>query len=162
MTRLNVEAAMRFKLPPQIVRLVLLTMGIVGSYLAARYFLTPPSFGEFGWYRGDALEERASLPRHYAGKEACSECHEDKAKQLAKFEHKSLSCEVCHGPGQQHVDAPDVDKFKPDKKNTTSCLRCHEENPTRPKWLKQINVRDHYSGQKCVECHVPHAPSEVP
>jgi hypothetical protein len=41
----------RFKMPPQIVRLVLLTLAIVGSYLIARAFLTPASFGELGWYR---------------------------------------------------------------------------------------------------------------
>ena len=36
------------RMPPQIVRLVLLTIAIVGSYLVARYFLTPPSFGQYG------------------------------------------------------------------------------------------------------------------
>ena len=50
-------AAAKPKLPPQIVRLVLLTVGIVGSYLVARYFLTPSSFGQYGFYRGQALEE---------------------------------------------------------------------------------------------------------
>jgi hypothetical protein len=44
-----------FKMPPQIVRLVLLTFAIVGSYLVARSFLTPRSFGELGWYRAEAL-----------------------------------------------------------------------------------------------------------
>jgi hypothetical protein len=152
----------QFRLPPQIIRLVLLTIGIVSSYMVARHFLTPESFGQYGWYRGDALMERASLPRTYAGKKACAECHEDEARQLSKYEHKTLSCEVCHGPGQAHVDSPDVDKLKPDKKNTTSCLRCHEANPSRPNFQKQINVRDHYTGQTCKECHQPHAPSEVP
>jgi len=153
---------MRFKLPPQIVRLVLLTIGIVGSYLVARSFLTPHSFGQYGWYRGDALMERASLPRVYAGKLACDECHSEQVQKLAKFGHKTLACEVCHGPAQAHADFPDAKEHQPDKQNTTACTRCHEANPSRPKWHKQINSRDHYAGQKCVECHVPHAPSEVP
>lgn len=148
-----------FKLPPQIVRLVLLTIGIVGSYMVARAFLTPNSFGQYGWYRGDALMERASQPRAYAGKPACSECHDEKAAQLAKFEHKTLSCEVCHGPGQAHVDNFDV---KLAVLTHGHCLRCHEKNPSRPEWHKQINSREHYPGDKCTECHVPHAPSEVP
>jgi hypothetical protein len=63
----------RFKLPPQILRLVLLTLAIVGSYLIARAFLTPASFGEFGWYRGEALVELRSRPPVYAGKQACDE-----------------------------------------------------------------------------------------
>lgn len=149
----------RFNLPPQVVRLVLLTIGIVGSYLVARYFLTPKSFGQYGWYRGDALMERASLPRTYAGQKACDECHSDKVQQIAKFGHKTLSCEVCHGAGQAHVDSPDI---KLAVLNFSHCVRCHEANPSRPKWHKQINSRDHYAGQKCTECHVPHAPSEVP
>ncbi len=149
----------RFNLPPQVVRLVLLTIGIVGSYMVARYFLTPKSFGQYGWYRGDALMERASLPRVYAGMKACDECHSDKLQQLAKFPHKTLSCEVCHGPGGAHAKDPDV---KLAVLTYGHCVRCHEANPTRPKWHKQINIREHYSGQKCTECHVPHAPSEVP
>jgi hypothetical protein len=149
----------QFKLPPQIVRLVLLTVGIVGSYMVARFFLTPESFGQYGWYRGNALRERASLPRTYAGKKACTECHEDKGLQLAKFAHKTLSCEVCHGPGQEHVDNFDV---KLPVLTHGHCLRCHETNPSRPAWHKQIDPREHYPGDKCTECHVPHAPSEVP
>jgi nitrate/TMAO reductase-like tetraheme cytochrome c subunit len=42
------------------------------------------------------------------------------------------------------------------------CLRCHEANPSRPKWHKQIVSKDHYTGSKCTECHVPHSPLEVP
>jgi hypothetical protein len=149
----------RFILPPQIVRLVLLTVGIVGSYLVARAFLTPSSFGQYGWYRGDALLELASQPRSFAGKEACGDCHSDQAKQLAKFSHKSLSCEVCHGPGQAHVE--DFDN-KLATLTHSHCLRCHEANPSRPPAHKQINSREHFPGDKCIACHLPHAPSEVP
>ena len=30
------------------------------------------------------------------------------------------------------------------------------------KWLKQIEVKDHFTGQRCTECHIPHQPNEVP
>lgn len=155
----------RIKLPPQIVRLVLLTIGIVASYLVARYFLTPQTFGEFGWYRAAALGELASVEGHplvHAGKQECEVCHSEESEQLLKHEHKTLSCEGCHGPAQAHVDDPENEKNKPDKRNAVACLRCHETNPSRPKWLKQIDIRDHYTGQKCTECHVPHMPLEVP
>ena len=147
------------KMPPQILRLVLLTLGIIGSYMVARAFLTPASFHQYGWYRGDALEEIASLPRSYAGRKACDECHSDESARLAKGEHKTISCESCHGAAAEHVDNPDV---KLRKLTDNDCVGCHLSSPSRPKFLKQIDLQEHYRGQRCVECHVPHQPSEVP
>jgi hypothetical protein len=148
----------RPQLPPQILRLVLLTLAIVGSYLIARAFLVPPSFGEYGWYRGDALELIASRPPVYAGKQACDECHSDILHQLATDAHKTLSCEGCHGVSREHADNPDI---LPVKATGSHCIRCHETNLARPAWLKQIVVKDHY-GPKCVECHLPHQPTKNP
>ena len=147
-----------FKLPPQILRLVLLTLAIVGSYLVARAFLTPPSFGQYGWYRGAALGEIAARPPVFAGKKACDECHSDILHKLAADAHKTLSCEACHGVSREHGDNPDI---LPDKATGSHCLRCHEANPGRPAWFKQIVVKDHYSG-KCTECHMPHQPNQTP
>jgi hypothetical protein len=146
-------------MPPQIFRLVLLTVLIVGSYLVARAFLTPKSFGQFGWYRADALGELASREPLFAGRKACDECHSDHVAKLAKAEHKTLSCETCHWAAQAHVENPEV---KLQKLTFSHCVRCHEASPSRPKWLKQIQVKDHYTGQLCTECHSPHQPSEVP
>jgi predicted nucleic acid-binding Zn ribbon protein len=146
-------------LPPQIVRLLLLVVGIVVVYATARYFLTPASFRQYGWYRGEALAEIRARQPVFAGKKACEECHSDQVQKLQKFEHKPLSCEACHGALKAHVDNPDV---QPQKSGFGICLRCHEANPSRPKWHKQIVVKTHYGGGKCSECHVPHAPAEVP
>jgi hypothetical protein len=146
-------------IPPQVVRLILLTLGIVGTYLIARYFLTPVSFGQFGWYRADALTELAALEPVYAGKKACGECHSEILEMLGKGEHKTLSCEACHGVAQEHARNPDI---APAKLTGSHCLRCHEVNPSRPEWMKQITVKDHYTGERCVDCHVPHQPNEVP
>jgi ribosomal protein L37AE/L43A len=147
------------RLPPQIVRLLLLTVVIVAGFLAARFFLTPPSFGEFGYYRGDALGEAASLPIAYAGQKACEECHSEQHEIIMRAEHKTLSCESCHGAGAAHVDNPDV----PLAKLTFShCLRCHEASPGRPLWFKQIKSKEHYTGHRCTECHSPHEPNETP
>ena len=147
-----------FKLPPQILRLVLLTLAIVGSYLVARAFLTPASFGQYGWYRGAALAEIAARPPVFAGKKACDECHSDILHKLAVDAHKTLSCEACHGVSREHGDNPDI---LPDKTTGSHCIRCHEANPARPVWFKQIVVKDHYSG-KCTECHLPHQPNQTP
>lgn len=150
-----------FKMPPQVLRIVLLAIGIVAAYSVARYFLTPASFGEYGWYRGAALAELATRDRVYAGKKACEECHSDEYQKLMKHEHKGLSCEACHGPGEAHVQNPDNPDVKMAVLHYSLCLRCHEANPSRPKWHKQIVSKNHYPG-KCTECHMPHSPSEVP
>jgi hypothetical protein len=146
-------------MPPQVLRIVLLAVGIVAAYSVARYFLTPASFGEYGWYRGAALAELATRDRVYAGKKACEECHSDEYQKLMKHEHKGLSCEGCHGSGQAHAGDPRKDNIQ--MSSFAICLRCHEANPSRPKWHKQIVSKNHYPG-KCTECHMPHSPLEVP
>lgn len=148
-----------FKPPPQVVRLVLLTVGIVFTYFVARALLTPASFGEYGFYRGAALAEAADRAPVYAGARACAECHEEEVKAIAAHGHKTLSCESCHGPAQAHADDPDV---KPQILNYGHCVRCHEANPSRPAWHKQVVSKAHYPGSNCTECHVPHMPEEVP
>lgn len=148
-----------FKMPPQILRLVLLTITIVATYMVARFFLTPASFGALGHYRANALVEAQNRPITFAGKKACDECHSDHFQKLAKDAHKTLSCESCHGPAQAHVDNPDL---KLEKLTFSHCVRCHEASPSRPTWLKQIVSKDHYTGQRCTECHSPHQPNEVP
>ncbi|MFO1477126.1 MAG: hypothetical protein U1F98_10800 [Verrucomicrobiota bacterium] len=150
----------RLKLPPQILRLVIVTLAIVGSYVAARTVLTPVSFHQYGWFRGDALEEIASSRQpSYAGRLACDECHSDEVARLAKGDHRTISCESCHGPARAHADNPDIKLYK---LTDADCLQCHESNPSRPAFLKQITVQDHYRGQRCIDCHVAHQPAEVP
>jgi hypothetical protein len=152
-----------FSMPPQVFRIVLLAVGIVAAYSVARYFLTPPSFGEYGWYRGAALGELATRDRVYAGKQSCESCHPDEYAKLMKHEHKGLACESCHGPGEAHGgEHGDPRKDNIDRSSFAACVRCHEANPSRPKWHKQIVSKNHYTGSKCTECHVPHSPTEVP
>jgi hypothetical protein len=149
------------RVPPQIVRLVWVTIGIVASYFIAQHFLTPVSFKQYGWYRGKALVEVASATKPtFAGRKACEACHAEEAEKLAKGEHKTLSCEGCHGPGADHEQNPDT--TKPSKLAFSHCVRCHEADPARPKWHKQISLKTHFAGQVCAECHVPHQPNEVP
>jgi len=148
-------------MPPQISRLVLLTMLIMVSYAGARYCLTPASFHQYGWYRGAALEVIASREPVFSGKKSCNECHSDILQKQAKGPHKTLSCETCHGLSKEHAENPDLTPQTPLKLSGSLCMRCHEANPSRPAWFKQVTVKEHYSG-KCTECHVPHQPLEVP
>ena len=148
----------RFRMPPQILRLVLLTLVIIGSYFVLRMFLKPESFGEFGHYRGAALAERAALEPVFAGAKACAECHTEVIEVQDKHEHRRISCESCHGPARAHARDPDV---KTTVFAETRCLRCHAQEPARPITQKQIVATDHYEG-KCLECHLPHNPKESP
>ena len=146
-------------MPPQIFRLVLLIFAIVVSYLVARTLLTPSSFRESGFYRGAALVELAEHTPVFAGKKACGVRHPEFLATLTKGGHKTLSCEGCHGVvDQDQLDNPDSKMLKP---TDQICLRCHEANPSRPAWFRQIDVKDHYS-DKCLECHLPHEPNEAP
>lgn len=150
---------MHFRIAPQIIRLLLLAGGIVVTYAVARAFLTPASFGRYGHYRGAALEEIASRDLTFAGAKACNECHSEVAEKLAKYQHQEIACESCHGPARTHAGNPDVDI---PKLTDATCLRCHAANAARPKWLKQVKPGNHYSDDRCVECHVPHQPKETP
>ena len=160
--KFNMSVKSRAKIPPQVFRIILLTVAIIVTYLIARRLLTPSSFHQYGFYRAEALAEHASHTPVFAGRKACLECHEEIQAQLFKGEHKTIGCESCHGPASAHVADPDIQAKTPDKRNTLACARCHEANPSRPATQKQINSKTHYSGQKCVECHVPHQPNEVP
>lgn len=149
----------RFPLPPQIIRLIAVTVVIVGSYLVARHFLTPPTFYQYGHYRGAALVDLASREPRYGGAKACDECHSDVGEKLAKDKHRTISCEACHGPARMHSKNPDVNLVKV---TADVCLRCHTADPARPVHQKQIVPVDHHHEDKCTECHFPHQPNQSP
>ena len=150
-----------FKMPPQIVRLVLVTIVVVGTYAVARVIMTPATYYDYGNFRGAALEELQAKKPVLAGMKACDECHSDMLEKLAKYEHKGISCESCHGFSRPHADNPDV---KPPKVKfaDSDCLSCHQASPSRPSWLKQIEPVEHFRNDKCTGCHVPHQPKEIP
>jgi hypothetical protein len=146
-----------FRMPPQLLRLVLLTLLILGSYGIARHYLTPPTFGQYGHYRGAALEEASARQPVFAGTKACSECHDETVDKLAKDRHKTVGCESCHGPLRSHARNPDV---APVKLTSDLCVRCHLSEPARPAKQKQIKLVEHYPGDRCTECHVAHQPNK--
>lgn len=146
------------KIPPQLIRIILLTITIVFVYVTARVFLTPASFGEYGFYRGDAVRENMERPLSFGGMESCAECHQERHQELVKFEHKTLNCESCHWASQPHVLNP---KVKTKELSDVVCMRCHTKDPAKPIKFKQIAAKDHYEGS-CTECHLPHHPSETP
>ena len=45
--------------------------------LLLRAFFVPKSFGQYGHFRGDAIQEIAAKPVVYAGHQTCEGCHSD-------------------------------------------------------------------------------------
>lgn len=144
-------------MPPQLVRLVLLVLLILGTYAIARVNLTPKSFGQYGHYRGAALDEAATRQTVFAGTKACFECHDETFAKLAKDRHKTVGCETCHGPARAHARNPDVTT---QKLTGDFCVRCHLADAARPAAQKQIKLPEHYPADACTECHVAHQPNQ--
>lgn len=145
-------------IPDQIVRIGLLFGVAIAVFATARASLTPPSFGRLGHYRADAIPKAAGLPLRYAGAETCAECHADEAAQKAKSYHRGLACEMCHGPGAAHAEAPD--KHKPRlPRERKACLYCHEYLASRPTGFPQVIERAHNPLEPCSRCHDAHDPT---
>jgi len=170
-------------MPQHIKRLIITFVVIIALFLGVRYLLVPKSFGEYGHYRGKALEELADRPFRYSTQEGCVRCHEDIAGDKSKGKHAGLACQSCHGPGMKHVlYADSTHKLKLAdslilKRDSTRifCAGCHEMNAARIKILfdtvnksvvKVVEEKKHnhlfdketHQLLNCIECHNPHDP----
>lgn len=149
-------------MPPQLKRLLPLLALFIALFLIARHFLVPESFGKYGHYRANSMDEIAALPAHYVGKSTCADCHDEEAAKLQSDAHAVLTCEVCHGPGYKHIDDPENNKL--DKPGTREfCGKCHDMNPARnPNVITQVDIKTHNIDKKdCIDCHNPHAVWEM-
>lgn len=145
-------------MPPQLKTLLPFLAVFICIFLVARHYLIPESFGKYGHYRANSLDEIAALPVHYSGKTVCIDCHDTEAALLASDAHSGLSCEVCHGPGIKHADDPDNNKLeKPGTRE--DCGKCHSINSARkPNVITQIDIKTHnIERANCIDCHNPHA-----
>lgn len=137
--------------------LVLLLLGAAG-FMVFRRAMRPPSFGQFGLYRGAAIDDIAARPLHYAGQTVCVSCHDDFARAKKSNKHRTLSCETCHGAGLAHAKSPvDILPMRPKDEGVWAfCFHCHGSKAARPKWFSQIGD-DHFPGFACIKCHNPHS-----
>ncbi len=145
-------------MPEQVKRLLILSVILVGSFLILRSFLIPDSFGEFGHYRGDVLNEIQSLEVKYQGETVCLDCHEDYGEFKKVGLHAEISCESCHGPGWKHIEDPNPENILlPEGREF--CGLCHNKNAARDaREIAQVDLNEHNSESDCMECHNPHAP----
>ena len=174
-------------MPQHIKRLIITFMVIIGLFIGIRFLVVPKSFGDYGHYRGLALNENAEKPLHYAGMAICAKCHNDLVSQKENGRHKQLACEGCHGPAYLHalfadstrkVKLPDSLKLVRHEEIITRdfCLVCHRRNVARLKIfydsvnksvIKMVDIghpkekalrNPKADTLACIECHNPHDP----
>jgi cytochrome c553 len=142
-------------MPKHIVRLILLIVAVLVVSAIAAPLLTVDSFYRFGHYRANAVPEIAAKEPVYQTPRYCHGCHTERRAQWSAGSHKSVICEVCHGPAQGH---PQSGKLPIPTDAVKLCTLCHEAMPGRPATQPQIQVAQHSGGQQCTVCHNPHSP----
>lgn len=140
-----------------------IVLAILVLSLVAREFLVPPSYGQFGNYRGDAVLDAADKTPVFAGRDVCGECHEDELNYISKDVHSKVECEVCHGDGSAHIIDSNSGMIVPNGKD--QCLLCHNRLNARPGAFPQIVWQEHFETlgvtdktTRCIQCHSPHEP----
>lgn len=139
---------------------ILLTV-VLTALVVGRHFLIPQSFGEMGHFRGDALYELMALPPVHGAPGACAECHDGIAAAKAQGGHRTVECEVCHGPLAGHVQDGEKIADMPVDRSWQRCAQCHRYLAARPAAMPQIDLREHLDlgpqdpvpAEACLDCH---------
>jgi hypothetical protein len=136
--------------------------------LVVRQAVVPNSFGQFGFYRGDAAAEARQKPPRHVGQVTCIECHPDVGDAHDKDLHATVPCETCHGTGYKHAEAGGAEPMlKPTRGQEFRklCLTCHMRQAARPADFAQIDWKEHVKAVgardekvDCKSCHDPHEP----
>jgi len=142
-------------MPKHIFRLVSLILGVIVVAAIAVPLFTVDSFYRFGHYRANSVSEIAAQEPVYQTSRYCQDCHAERHAQWSAGNHKSVTCEVCHGAAQGH---PANGKLPIPADAVKLCTLCHEAMPGRPATQPQIKVAQHAGGQQCNVCHNPHTP----
>ena len=147
--------------------LTLVVLLVAGGFLR-RAFL-PDEFGRDGFFRPGAVEEEAAREVRYRASESCFECHPLMEKLHVAGIHKTVDCEVCHGPFADHVLDDAVYAAMPvvrGEEIKPMCLRCHNKiiQALPPESIKLVTMPSHLEDRKvrtdhvCNQCHHVHAP----
>lgn len=139
-------------------RAALLLLIVVIVFLIVRQMAVPKSFGQYGYYRGDNVEEWISYNQNYAsGKDDCSKCHGQEFTATAQDVHNGIDCQSCHGPLAAHVKNPQESRPKV-AGNAELCGACHKDLLGRKEKIPTVKLGEHSGGLECTRCHDPHQP----
>ncbi len=133
--------------------------------ILSRGLFVPKSWGQFGWYRGDAVAEHREKPVIHQGDFACGECHEEQYDLHEAGSHITVGCEVCHEPIGTHITNGEMTAPMSIPASFELCTRCHRRLAARPADFPQVNPKKHLGEAEleltdtvCTECHDPHSP----
>src|SRR3972149_8067574 len=87
-------------MPKHIFRLVSLILGLIVVAVIAIPLLTVDSFYRFGHYRANSVPEIAAQEPVYQTARYCLACHTPRVAQWSANNHKTVTCETCHGAAQ--------------------------------------------------------------
>lgn len=146
-------------------RAILIIVFALFAYLIIRALLVPHSFGEFGYFRGDNVQEQMDKEVVFANRGACATCHDNEDKMHKAGFHKTVQCQNCHAPLSYHIYGDEV-KEMPINRSPDLCLLCHKVLASRPVDFPQIDLDAHLkdAGAElkpgvCLTCHNPHGGS---
>jgi predicted CXXCH cytochrome family protein len=110
----------------------------------------------YGFYSArDNSQEWKQTPLKYADPIGCRNCHAEKYDTWNVSDHKTVSCEICHGPGETHTE--NGARLAVNNSNQL-CLSCHDTVLARPHDFPQVDATVHGRQAACMSCHQPHSP----
>lgn len=152
-----------------LIRLLVAAVVVAVLGFAGKKIVTPESMGQFGHYRGSDIEDQKMVPVKFGTNESCFTCHRPVRTIHKAGVHRTVSCEICHGPFGDHIADGNKIGTLPVKRGdeiTDLCLRCHNEViQARPRTsIKMVGMPRHLQehnvklSHNCSQCHMVHDP----
>lgn len=123
-------------------RFVLLLGGLVVVLFILSMITTPTSFGRFGYYRGDNVQEWMVLNVQLVEANQCLDCHNQEYNRWNVSKHSGISCESCHDTAIEHAKTNESTITVP---SDSLCELCHAPSVSRPMDFPQISYEEHWN-----------------
>ena len=137
---------------------ILLAVLVVLAFVVLAVIPTPVFLEEYGFHPQETernTEEWASLPIQYVSSSICVDCHQDEYNLREQGNHKTVSCENCHGPAKAHLETGATEVLDSSR---GLCGLCHAQLVSRPGGFPQVDMAEMGGDKDCITCHNPHEP----
>ena len=134
----------------------------MAAFVLPRLISTPPVMDAYGFYSGtgeESLELWAGLPVQYVGSDSCRMCHQDQHDLWSSSDHRTVSCEDCHGPAREHLadvcrmcHSGEEDVWEVTEHRIVECEDCHTDATDMPRGGLHAPVI-HRDRGFCGSCH---------